>query len=243
MNCQACGAAVDANYLTWQFCGAATAELSAEQELSAIRELASTAKRIGSEKEDFMKSLMAQTGAAEGSSKNERIAQLWSNAFVPLTFEAQFQALTQVTSSISTSGRSDHAGKHTANESLIRRGEVLVATMNATAAQDPALVVRATAASTQFQATKEKAEKFERAGRNKAKMMIFFSIGLFVLLIGAAGLIISLGDTTHLDSKCRGEWGSCEKDCRYAACAQLCDEDVGWACQIMERIDMPRGKK
>ncbi len=243
MNCKACGAGADANHLTCQFCGAATVELNAKQELEAIRELASTAKRIGAEQEDFMKSLMAQTGAAEGTSKHERIAQLWSNAFVPMTFEAQFQALTQVTGAITTSGRSDHAGKHLANEALIGRGEILAATMNATAAQDPGLVARATAITTQFQSTKNKAEKFEQAGRNKAKLMVIFGIGFFVLIMSAAGLIIAFGDTQHLDSKCRGDNSSCDRDCQYAACAELCFDDITWACEMKERVDTPRGKK
>lgn len=241
MNCKTCGAGHDANYLTCQFCGAASVTLDAEQELQAVRELADSAKRIGAEKEDLMSSIMAQTGAAEGSSKNERIAQLWSNAFIPLTFEAQFQALTQVTGSIKTSGRSDHAGKHLANEALAQRGEALVATMNATAAQDPTLAARAAALSTQFQQTKTKAEKFEQAGRNKAKAMIFVAAGFVILMIVGVASILIFGDTKHLDDKCRGEkWTNCEHTCQIAACSELCSDGTNWACVALESLSGDR---
>ena len=88
-----------------------------------------------------------------------------------------------------------------------------------------------------------RAEKFEQAGRNKAKLMVIFGIGFFVLIMSAAGLIIAFGDTQHLDSKCRGDNSSCDRDCQYAACAELCFDDITWACEMKERVDTPRGKK
>jgi hypothetical protein len=243
MNCKTCGAGQDANYLTCQFCGAATVTLDADQELRAINELADTARRIASEKMtsglagNMMENLMAQSGAIEGASKNERIAQLWTSAFIPLTFEAQFQALTQVAGTITTAGRSDHAGKHLANEALIRRGETLVATMNATTSQDPTLAARAAAISTQFQQTKTKAEKFEQAGRNKAKAMIFVVAGIVILMLVGVASILIFGDSKHLDDKCRGEkWTNCENTCQIAACSELCSDGTNWACVALESL-------
>jgi len=178
--CGACGAASDANFLTCQYCGAAAVTLDPEQELQAIRELAATARKIGGESENVLQSLMAQSGAAEGSSKKERIAQLWTNAFIPLTFEAQYQAIAQVVSAITTTGRSDHAGKIVANETLIRRGEMLVAAMEANAANDPSLAGRAAAIKTQFEQTRGEAKNLKKKGYRKA----YITIAMVPIMLG-----------------------------------------------------------
>jgi hypothetical protein len=179
--CITCGAAGDANFLTCQYCGAASDALDPAQELQALRELAATAQEIGSTSENLIMSEMLRMGVAEGSGKLERIAKLWTNAFVPLTFEAQHQALLQVVSAFTTSGRADHAGKHSANEALIRRGEVLIAAMDGTVAADSALAARAAVIKTQFQQSRDAAENLKKKGYKQAHNMMA-GVGVFFLL-------------------------------------------------------------
>lgn len=164
------------------------------------------------------------------------------NALILERGEAQFQALAQVNGAISSSGRSDHAGKHLANEALIRRGEILIASMAPAAASDSSLASRCAVASAQFNQSKEKAQNLEKAGIKKAKTVIFV-VGGFVLLL-IVGVVSSLvfADTKHLDMKCRGEYSSCETTCQKAACAELCGEGTKWACMTYEGLGGSKSK-
>jgi hypothetical protein len=180
--CSSCGSGTSPNHLTCQSCGAVHVDLDPKQELDAIKEVAATARKIGAESENILEALMAQTGAAEGQSKHERIAQLWTYAFIPMTFEAQFQALNQCVGAIKTSGRSDHAGKIMANQALVRRGELLVASMEAHGQSDPSLRPRFVAAKTLFEQTRDRSASLEKAGKRKAYIAIAVSVGMVVIM-------------------------------------------------------------
>jgi hypothetical protein len=194
LSCDACGAGAHFNHLTCQFCGATRVALEPKQELEAMKEIAATARRIGGEAEHDPVVMMAQTGETEGQSKHERIATLWTHAFVPRTFEAQAQALAQVASAMTTSGRADHAGKLVANEALVRRGELLCASMDAHVASDSSLHPRAVAVRGLFEQTRHRSQKLEQTGKNKAYLAVGFSLAVLAFIVFGVG---SMMDSMH----------------------------------------------
>jgi hypothetical protein len=192
--CDACGAGTNSNHLTCQFCGATCVDLEPKQELEAIKEIAATARRIGGDSEHGLVAMMAQTGATEGQSKHERITTLWTHAFVPMTFEAQAQALAQVVSAMTTSGRADPPGKLVANEALVRRGELLCASMDAHAASDPSLHPRAVALRGLFEQTRHQSQKLEQTGKNKTYLAVGFSLAVLAFIVFGVGYMM---DSSH----------------------------------------------
>ncbi len=250
MECSKCGAPADTNYLTCQFCGASLSEVSAADEIKAIQEIGQTAQRIASEAAssgigsmnmgNMMQQMMEQTGAVEGQSVGERLALLWTNAYVPVTFEGQAQAFAIVINNVTTSGRSDHAGKHAANEANISRGEALLMQMEMHAAKDPGLRPRVDLARQQLARQQEKVASFKSAGFKKAYIAIGVA-GVFLVLMFY--FVFSAMSTDVRPGKCRGEWSDCDDICRAAVCAELCTEGVGWACTAQEQLQPKKYKK
>ena len=245
MQCSKCGAPADTNYLTCQFCGASISEVSAGDEIKAIQEIARTAQRIVTEASssntggafnmgNMMQQVMEQTGAIEGQSVGEKLALLWTNAYVPITFEGQAQAFSQVLTNITTSGRSDHAGKHAANEANINRGESLLMQMEMHAASDPGLRPRVEVARRQLEKQQEKVTSFKSSGLKKS-YIAFGIAGVFVVLMLVFVVTMLMKD--NRPGKCRGEWSNCDDVCRMAMCSELCDEGVGWTCSAKEQLN------
>ncbi len=242
--CSGCGAAADTNYLTCQFCGASLSEVSAGDEIKAIQEIALTAQRIATEKTstnagnpfnmgNMMQQMMEQTGVVEGQSVGERLALLWTNAYVPVTFEGQAQAFSLVLTNITTSGRSDHAGKHAANEANINRGESLLMQMEMHAASDPGLRPRVEVARRQLEKKQEKVSSFKSSGHKKA----YVAIGVAVVMVVAMLIfVLMMVMKDNRPGKCRGEWSNCDDICRLSMCSELCDEGLGWACTAKDQL-------
>ena len=94
--CSSCNAPHDGSKLICAYCGCSVQDIdTAEAELRAVKELSKAAQELMNAKGAFLENMAGHMG---GQSRKDKVLTFWQNAFVPRSFDAQDQLLTQVLS-------------------------------------------------------------------------------------------------------------------------------------------------
>ncbi len=255
-NCPGCGAPHDGSKLICVFCGISVQDIdTADAELKAVKELAAAAQAMLSKKGAFFENVAGTLGSQLGAqTRKDKVLTFWQNAFVPRSFDAQDQLLTQilaltdtqVASSVGIGGFNWFAamkaqGQNDMNDAMLGFADRLMGTMKLQHTGSSEYGQRLVVAEKRLGKIRSTAKGKWR----KTLVLGFLAMGLAVgssfYMVGKMGDMTSQMSTgldfnsatlsgksedKDLEASCKGESEAtdCDDICRFSACAALCEE-------------------